>query len=109
MARTMTIKITDAIDGSANADGYSFSFDGQDYTIDLSKKNKAEMDKVMKPYLAAATKAQAPRSSRTAPNQANSRRTDLNEIRDWARANGHQVSDRGRIAASVAQEYDAAH
>ena len=37
MARTMTIRIEDDIDGSANAECYPFSYDGEDYTIDLSK------------------------------------------------------------------------
>ncbi|MGP5268482.1 Lsr2 family DNA-binding protein [Brachybacterium alimentarium] len=30
-------------------------------------------------------------------------------IREWARENGHEVSDRGRIAGSVIEAYDAAH
>jgi hypothetical protein len=30
-------------------------------------------------------------------------------IRDWARKNGHAVSDRGRIPASVVDAYEAAH
>jgi len=33
----------------------------------------------------------------------------LQAIRDWARRNGHQVSDRGRIAASVVDAFEAAH
>ena len=109
MARTMTIKIADDIDGSANAEGYPFSYDGQDYTIDLSNKNKSEMDRAMKPYLAAARKVSPARNDRRGSTQAKGRRSDLDDIRKWARANGHHVSDRGRIAASVVQEYDAAH
>ena len=31
------------------------------------------------------------------------------ELRTWARDNGYAVSDRGRVAASVVQAYDAAH
>src|SRR4051794_116467 len=109
MAKTTTITITDDIDGSSNAQEYTFGYDGQNYTIDLSKKNKTALDKALKPYLAAARKVRATRDSRRGPTTANSRRTDLNEIREWARANGHQVSDRGRIAASVMRDYDAAH
>jgi len=30
-------------------------------------------------------------------------------VREWARANGHQVSDRGRISAEVQDAYDKAH
>ena len=31
------------------------------------------------------------------------------QIREWARSNGHQVSERGRISATVKAAYDAAH
>jgi hypothetical protein len=33
----------------------------------------------------------------------------LSAVRAWARQNGHQVSDRGRIPASVQAAYDKAH
>lgn len=34
---------------------------------------------------------------------------DIDEIRAWARANGHTVSDRGRIATKIVEAYDVAH
>jgi hypothetical protein len=37
------------------------------------------------------------------------KRTDLSEIRTWAKQHGHSVSDRGRIQASILEAYDAAH
>ena len=36
-------------------------------------------------------------------------REQAGAIRDWARKNGHAVSDRGRIPASVVEAYEAAH
>ena len=36
-------------------------------------------------------------------------REQAGAIRDWARKNGHQVSDRGRIPASVVDAYESAH
>ena len=30
-------------------------------------------------------------------------------IREWARANGHEVSERGRLSASVLAAFEAAH
>lgn len=39
MAKTTVIHITDDIDGSKDASGVTFSFNGTDYSIDLSKKN----------------------------------------------------------------------
>jgi hypothetical protein len=55
------------------------------------------------------------RSSRTTrPQQRGVRRnkrTDVapSVVREWARSNGHQVSDRGRVAAELVEAYYAAH
>lgn len=110
MAKTTTITITDDIDGSGAAQNYEFSYEGSSYSIDLSKKNKTAMDKALKPYLAAATKASGRRSGRRSPTRGTGgRRTDTRAVREWARGHGHEVSDRGRIPASVVEAYDAAH
>lgn len=34
-------------------------------------------------------------------------RADLDDIRKWARENGHNVSDRGRVAQTIIHAYDA--
>ena len=56
-----------------------------------------------------------PRRSRTSrPPQRTGRRNKRPEVsasavREWARSNGHQVSDRGRVAAELVEAYRAAH
>jgi hypothetical protein len=117
MARQTTVTVTDDLDGSANAKEVTFGWDGIWWSIDLSAKNRGSLEKALKPYLAKATK-QTPQGSRKAGarrsgSSAGSRRgtspVDLGEVRAWARSNGHQVSDRGRVSAAVQQAYDAAH
>ena len=110
MATQTTVTVTDDLDGSANAKEVTFSLNGESWTIDLSAKNRAALEKALKPYIAKATKqgrrrpaASVKRTARRAP------RMDLAAVRDWAKRNGHQVSDRGRISAAVQQAYDAAH
>jgi len=101
--------VTDDLDGSANAKEVTFSLNGESWTIDLSAKNRAALEKALKPYIAKAAKQNrrpvtAPRkTARHAP------RTDLAAVREWAKDNGHQVSDRGRISTTVQQAYDVAH
>lgn len=109
MARTVIEQVSDDLDGSANASAVTFSYDGTEYTIDLSNKNKTAFDKVMKPYVAAGTKVSARRSTPRKGARSSGGRTDLNAVREWATANGHQVSSRGRIKADVLDAYDAAH
>jgi hypothetical protein len=73
-------------------------------------KNITAFEKALKPYLAAArtTRSTTTRGLRRGPRSGPAtKRADIQEIRDWARTSGHQVSDRGRIAASVVEAYHA--
>lgn len=110
MAKNTTVTITDDLDGSTNAKEVSFSLNGRSWMIDLSAKNRAALEKALKPYIAKATeqgrqsrRGKAARSSSSAKS-----RTDLAAVREWAKSNGHQVSDRGRISVDVLTAYDAA-
>jgi hypothetical protein len=110
MATQTTVTVTDDLDGSANAMEVTFSLNGESWSIDLSAKNRAALEKAIKPYIAKATK-QGRRRPVTSAKKAGRRapRTDLAAVRDWAKSNGQKVSDRGRISAAVQQAYDAAH
>jgi hypothetical protein len=102
-----TVKfIDDDIDQSPDASTISFSYKGVDYTIDLAEKNEAKMDKALEPFIAAATKVGGRRRSAAA---ASGSGRDLAAIRAWAAEQGIEVSDRGRVAADVIKQYDAAH
>jgi hypothetical protein len=72
----------------------------------LNKKNVAAFQKTMKPYLASPECAGNTRRldrRRAIAHRYCARRRDLQATRKWARANGHEVSDRGRISKSVVQ------
>ena len=114
MAKTVITQITDDLDGSNGAETVSFAYRGTSYEIDLGRKNASAFDKLMKPYLDAARKVTATRGGRRA--SGNGRRgsgsrsaNEMSTVREWARAKGFQVSDRGRISANIMAEYNAAH
>lgn len=116
MARKVQVILSDDLDENLPADEtVSFSLDGTSYEIDLAEKNAAELRDVFSRYVSAARKVG--RGSRGASGGGRSRATgggrmdrdQAGAIRDWARKNGHQVSDRGRIPASVVEAYEAAH
>lgn len=107
MAKTTITKITDDIDGSQDAQEVRLSYEGVDYVIDLGKKNKSSLEKALKPYLDAGTRV-TKRAGRRASAKPNTKR-DLAPVRVWARDRGIKVSDRGRVPASVIEQYDAAH
>ncbi len=115
MARRIVHQLVDDLDDSVLEVGEGetvlFSLDGIAYEIDLSDDNATALRAAFAPYVSAARRVS---SGRVAP-AARARRKpageqrDLAAIREWAKANGHQVSERGRIAASVVEAYDAAN
>ncbi len=109
MARTVIEQISDDLDGSANASAVTFTYDGTEYTIDLSTKNKTAFDKMMKSYIAAGTKVVGHRGSPRKSARSAGKRVDLSAIREWAAANGYAVSTRGRVKAEIVDAYAAAH
>lgn len=110
MAQKVHIILVDDIDGSDASETVSFALDGASYEIDLNDQNAAALREAMGPYLGHARKVTGggPRRGRRAPS-APSTGPSAKEIRDWARANGWDVPDRGRVSAEVRDAYSAAH
>jgi hypothetical protein len=112
MAKQVITLLTDDLDGG-DADGtVEFGLDGVNYTIDLSEKNAGKLRKALDPYLAAAAKvgrAGIPGriASRAATGPSRSNRDQNQAIREWATKNGYEVSDRGRIPASITEAFHA--
>ena len=115
MAQQTTVRFIDDLDGSDASGTFDFSLEGRQYQIDLSDENAAKLRDALAPYVGAARKAggrgrgRAARQTAVAEKPARSNRDQTAAIREWARANGHQVSDRGRISKSVIEAYQAAH
>jgi hypothetical protein len=113
--KTVThVELIDDLDGSKADRTVSFAFDGAAYEIELSKKNAAAFEKALKPFLDAARKTRRTPASRPASGRGRRGKSasstsgeNLAEVREWARANGHAVSDRGRIPAVVLEAYRA--
>jgi len=106
-----TVVTTDDIDGSPNAETVTFSFDGRSFEIDLSKKSRTALEKALKPYIDAGRSVGSRTARATSAGRGRGRRSssvDLAAVRAWAAENGVQVSDRGRISASVLEQYQAA-
>ena len=114
MAKTVITQITDDLDGSSGAETVTFGYRGTNYEIDLGRRNASAFDKTMRPYVDAARKVTTARGGRrgSSDGRRTSRRSSagqLASIREWARAEGYSVSDRGRISANVMEAYEKAH
>jgi hypothetical protein len=106
MATTIAVALEDDLDGGPADETSRFGLDGSEYEIDLSKKNAKTFRSQLAPFVDHARKAgraQRRRSVRTSP-----RRERSGDIRAWAKDKGIPVSARGRIPASVAEQYETA-
>ena len=109
MAQRVHIVLEDDIDGSTAEETVRFGLDGTSYEIDLSAKNAAKLRDALAPYVGAARRASGSRGSRRSQRTRGGSGPNPSDIREWARANGHEVSDRGRVPASVKAAYEAAN
>ena len=107
MATQTTVTMTcDLCGGTKETRTRSISLDGQTLEIDLCAKDGRGLDKVAQQFIPHARKVRrAPAVSRRTA----STRQHSASVRDWAKAQGLVVSDRGRIPADVERKYDAAH
>lgn len=105
MVQKVSVVLEDDLTGGPAEQTVRFAFDGTDYEIDLNARNAAAFGKQLAPYLEHARRAgraQPRRSGRTAGSRQRSA-----DIRAWAKERGLAVSERGRIPASVVEQYNA--
>lgn len=110
MAQKVNIILVDDIDGSEATETVTFGLDGTTYEIDLNDENAAKLRDALATYVGHGRKVGAgPRRGRRTSSSSSSGGPSAKEVREWARANGHEVPDRGRVSAEVREAYDAAH
>lgn len=108
MARKTTVVLEDDLDGGPASHGISFALEGVDYEIDLNDSNAAKLRDALAPYVAAGRRTGG-RRQQAAPAVRGNRAKYLSDVRGWARANGHEVADRGRVSKAVVDAYAAAN
>lgn len=105
MAQQVNIVLVDDIDGTPADETVSFALDGKEYEIDLNTKNAEKLRDAIAPYLGHARRSGGRRRGRSASGTGPSPA----DIRAWARDNGFNVPDRGRVSSEVREAYLAAH
>ena len=109
MAQKIQTFFIDDLDGGEAEATVRFGLDGAEYEIDLSAQNAEALRTALARYVSAARRA--PGSSKS-PGRA-ARRADANgfsstEVRQWAKAQGIEVKERGRIPAGLVVKFKAA-
>ena len=122
MATMTTVSLVDDLDGTSAAETVAFALDGANYEIDLTDKNAKKLRDSLSNFIGHARRIDGGRraasgrtpkakpakssksSARTAPD-----REQTAAIREWARAAGYEVSERGRLSAAVLDAFEQAH
>ncbi|PZG15541.1 histone-like nucleoid-structuring protein Lsr2 [Nonomuraea aridisoli] len=110
MAKQIQEILIDDLDGGEANETVSFAIDGSSYEIDLSDLNAKKLRDALTPFVQHARRAGTVSARRRG--RAGSRamtREKSSEIRQWAKAHGLQVSERGRIASTIVEKYEQAH
>lgn len=112
MAQKVQVVLLDDVDGGVADETVTFSLDGTTYEIDLASARAQELRASLATWVGHARRV----GGRTTTSRSGNRggrvvsrgASNAQAIREWAKANGHHVSERGRISAEVKAAYDAA-
>jgi len=109
MAQRVVVRLTDDLSGaeirSGKGETVTFGLDGTSYEIDLTAKNASVLRKAVRPYIEAGRPIKGSRRRPVRTKVA----ADTRTVKEWARANGYQVRDRGRLPRAVLAAFDAAN
>jgi hypothetical protein len=109
VAQKIQTLFIDDIDGSEAEGTVRFALDGTDYEIDLNTKHADALRKSLSRYIDAARRSSGA-ARRPARSGRRSAASGLNttEVREWAKAQGIEVKDRGRVPAELVVKFRAA-
>jgi hypothetical protein len=107
MAQRIQTLLIDDLDGGEAAGTVRFGLDGTEYEIDLSAAHSDEFRKALAQYLAHARRTGATARSATRTRRG-STAIDTAKVREWAKGQGIEVKDRGRVPADVVEQYQTA-
>jgi hypothetical protein len=100
--------LVDDLDGSEAVETISFGIDGQGYEIDLNAEHAKALRENLADYIEVARRIRAGKQPAAKPTRKpQSSRDESTAIREWARARGHEIADRGRIPGKIVEAYRA--
>jgi hypothetical protein len=105
MAQKIQTLFIDDIDGGEAEGTVRFALDGVEYEIDLSAKHDEELRAALGTYVARARKLGGTARRAAIRSSRKPSTVDTVAVRAWARENGHDIKDRGRVPADLVTKY----
>ncbi|MBY6349329.1 histone-like nucleoid-structuring protein Lsr2 [Rhodococcoides corynebacterioides] len=114
MVKKVTVTLVDDMDDVPADETVSIGLDGTWYEIDLSERNAADLREHMDKWIHHARRVTSRGSSEpgTAPTAGRSRprgaadRARSAAIREWAKEQGFEISERGRISSEIVRAWE---
>jgi hypothetical protein len=110
MAQKIQTLFIDDLDGSEAEGTVRFGLDGTEYEIDLNAEHAQALRDALTRYVASARRSGSG-ARRPVRNGRRASASGLNstEVREWAKAQGIDVKDRGRVPAELVVKFKAAN
>jgi hypothetical protein len=110
VAQKVQVLLVDDLDGGEADETVTFALDGKTYEIDLTTANADKLRGLLDPYAKSGRRT----GGRSAGGRGKGRvvtggTKDTAEIRKWAKENGYNVNDRGRVPAEIREAYEKAN
>ncbi|MCX5525702.1 MULTISPECIES: histone-like nucleoid-structuring protein Lsr2 [Streptomyces] len=110
MAQKVQVLLVDDLDGGEADETVTFALDGKTYEIDLTTANADKLRSLLDPYVKGGRRTGGRASGgRGKARAAVGGSQDTAQIRAWAKENGYEVNDRGRVPATIREAYEKAN
>lgn len=110
VAQKVQVLLVDDLDGGEADETVTFALDGKTYEIDLTTSNADKLRGLLEPYVKGGRRTGGRASGgRGKARAASGGSQDTAQIRAWAKENGFEVNDRGRVPATIREAYEKAN
>lgn len=108
MAQKIQTLFIDDIDGGEAEGTVRFALDGTDYEIDLNARHSEELRSTLGQYVTHARKVSGTARRGTTRGTRRNSAVDTVAVRAWAREQGIDIKERGRVPGDIVEKYKAA-
>jgi hypothetical protein len=105
VAQKIQTLFIDDLDGGEAAGTVRFGLDGTEYEIDLSKEHTDALNSALGKYVEHARKVGGASRRQARGGRRNAEAVDTAKVREWAKAQGIDIKDRGRVPANIVEKY----
>ena len=105
MAQRVRVDLVDDVDGSPAEESVNFALDCVNYVIDLSAENASKLRDALSLWVDHARRTGGRRTRGRRPTGC----PTANEVRQWAKSQGYEVSERGRVSNEIRAAYQRTH